>query len=135
MLAQGRGGVFNVVGPGRRETLTQVLAECLRAVGGRDGDVEPVSVGEGFLRRQLHDLDDEHRPLWYPEDQIPQVGIDSSAALAAGLEFRAAEETARDCLAGTAGGADPGLDPEAFAARENALLDAWDAATANLPRT
>ena len=88
MLAQGRGGVFNVVGPGRRDTLAQVLAACLRAAGGRDGDVEPVPVGEGFLRRQLRDVDDEHRPLWYPEDQIPQAGIDSSAALAAGLAFR-----------------------------------------------
>ena len=133
MLAQGRGGVFNVVGPGRRDTLAQVLAACLRAAGGRDGDVEPVPVGEGFLRRQLRDVDDEHRPLWYPEDQIPQAGIDSSAALAAGLAFRSAEETARDCLT-EAGGSDTGLDPEAFAARERALLDAWGAASAGLPR-
>lgn len=110
-----------------------MLAECLRAAGGRDGDVEPVSVGEGFLRAQLHDLDDERRPLWYPEDQIPQAGIDSSAALAAGLEFRSAEETARDCVAGTEGAG--GLDPAAFALREHALLGAWGAATAGLSRT
>ena len=138
MLAQRRGGVFNVVGPGRRETLAQVLAACLRVAGGRDGDVDPVSVGEGFLRRQLAGLDDERRPLWYPEDQIPQVGIDSSAALAAGLTFRSAEDTARDCLAevgGANGGSEAGLDVDAFAARERALLDAWAAASAGLSRT
>ena len=135
MLAQRRGGVFNVVGPGRRETLAEVLAACLHVAGGRDGDVDPVSVGEGFLRRQLADVDDEQRPLWYPEDQIPQVGIDSSAALAAGLEFRSAEETARDCLAEASDGGFAGLDVEAFAARERALLDAWAAASAGLSRT
>ncbi len=42
--------------------------------------------------------DEEQRPLWVPEDQIPQDAIDSSAALAAGLTFRSAEETARGTL-------------------------------------
>jgi 2'-hydroxyisoflavone reductase len=132
MLAQRRGGVFDVVGPGRRETLAQVLAACLRAAGGGSGDVDPVPVGEDFLRRRLVDVDDEDRPLWYPEDQIPQAGIDSSAALAAGLEFRSAEDTARDVLAEASGGAsdssEHGLDAGAFAAREPALLAEWAAA-------
>jgi 2'-hydroxyisoflavone reductase len=53
------------------------------------------------------------------------VGIDSSAALAAGLTFRPAEETARDTLAWARDeDADDGLDTDAFAARERALLDA-----------
>jgi 2'-hydroxyisoflavone reductase len=130
MLAQRRGGVFNTVGPGRHETLTQVLAACLRAAGGRPGDVEPVPADEGFLRARLADVDEEHRPLRYPEDQIPQAGIDSSAAPAAGLRFRPGEDTARDVLAeaGCSEGADGDLDAEAFAARERALLEAWTAA-------
>lgn len=121
MLAQGRGGVFNVVGPGRHEPLEQVLAACLRAAGGEPGDVEPVWVEEEFLRSRLTDLDEEQRPLWYPEDQIPQAGIDSSAALAAGLRFRPPEDTARDCLAED----DSGLDTPELADRERALRAAW----------
>jgi len=70
----------------------------------------------------LADLDDEQRPLWYPEDQIPQAGIDSSAALATGLRFRSAEDTARDSLAEA--GREAGLDTPAFAARERALREA-----------
>lgn len=42
MLAAGRGGLFNTVGPGRRESLGDVLAACLRAAGGAPGDVELV---------------------------------------------------------------------------------------------
>lgn len=37
--------------------------------------------------------------MWFPEDQIPQEAIDSSAALAEGLTFRPAEQTGRDVLA------------------------------------
>jgi 2'-hydroxyisoflavone reductase len=81
-----------------------------------------VPVGEDVLRSRLADLDDEQRPLWYPEDQIPQAGIDSSAALAAGLRFRSAEDTARDAL-GQAG-QEAGLDTPAFAARERTLREA-----------
>jgi 2'-hydroxyisoflavone reductase len=125
MLAEGRGGVFNTVGPGRPDTLAEVLGACLRAAGGTDGEVEPVWVDEGFLRSRLTDLEEERRPLWYPEDQIPQAGLDSSAAVAAGLTFRPAEETARDTLAWARDDDSDGLDTEAFAARERALLDDW----------
>jgi 2'-hydroxyisoflavone reductase len=128
MLAEGRGGVFNTVGPGRPDTLVEVLGACLRAAGGTADDVEPVWVDEDFLRSRLTDLEDERRPLWYPEDQIPQEGIDSSAAVAAGLTFRTAEQTARDTLAWARDdGSDDVLDTDAFAARERALLDAWTA--------
>jgi 2'-hydroxyisoflavone reductase len=128
MLAAGRGGVFNTVGPGRPDTLAEVLRACLRAAGGTVDDVAAVWVDEDFLRTRLVDLEEERRPLWYPEDQIPQAGIDSSAALAEGLTFRPAEETARDSLAwAREGGSDDGLDSDAFADREQALLDAWTA--------
>lgn len=98
MLADGRGGVFNTVGPGRDEPLADVLAACLTAAGGAVGDVELEWVGEDGLRRRLTGIDEEQRPLWFPEDQIPQAAIDSTAAVRAGLRFRPALDTARDTL-------------------------------------
>ncbi len=44
-------------------------------------------------------MEEEARPLWCPEPQIPQAAIDSRRAVAAGLRFRPALETARDTLA------------------------------------
>ncbi len=99
MLAGQRGGTFNAVGPGRTDSLREVLDGCLRAAGGAPDDVELVWAGEQRLRAALADVDEEQRPLWFPEDQIPQEAIDSSAALAEGLTFRPAEQTARDVLA------------------------------------
>jgi 2'-hydroxyisoflavone reductase len=126
MLAGGRGGVFNTVGPGRVERLDDVLQACLRAARAVEGDsdvaVRFAWTGEDLLRRRLADVEEEQRPLWYPEDQIPQAAIDSSAALAAGLVFRPAEETARDVLAQARRSGEQGLDTDAFAARERALL-------------
>jgi 2'-hydroxyisoflavone reductase len=96
MLADGRGGLFNGVGPGRADRVGDVLDACLRAVGGFPGDVEFVWAGEGRMRAALAESvpDEEQRPLWFPEDQIPQDAIDSGAAIAAGLTFRPAEQTA-----------------------------------------
>jgi 2'-hydroxyisoflavone reductase len=99
LLARGRAGVFDTVGPGRAQPLAAVLEGCLEGVGGRPGDVEWAWAGEDALRAGLTDVEEEDRPLWFPEDQIPQDAIDSSAALAAGLRFRPAAETARDVLA------------------------------------
>ena len=63
-----------------------------------------------------------------PRGPDPAEGIDPSAAVAAGLTFRTAEQTARDTLACARDhGADDVLDTDAFAARERALLDAWTA--------
>jgi len=93
------GGVFDTVGPGRAEPLSAVLEACLRAAGGTPDDVEWAWAGEDLLRDALADTPEEQRPLWFPEDQIPQDAIDSSSGLAAGLRFRPAEETARDVLA------------------------------------
>lgn len=98
MLAEGASGTFNAVGPGRRETLADVLDACVVAAGGGPGDVEVVWADEDRLRVELADVPEERRPLWFPEDQIPQDAVDSSAALAAGLSFRPAVETARDTL-------------------------------------
>jgi 2'-hydroxyisoflavone reductase len=98
MLAQGRGGVFNTVGPGRDDPLTDVLGGCLAAAGGAPGDVELDWTGEAELRRRLAGIEEEQRPLWFPEDQIPQTAIDSTAAVRAGLRFRPAADTARDTL-------------------------------------
>ena len=99
-LRERRPGVHNVVGPGRGETLGEVLAACLRAAGGGPGDVDLVALrDEDRLRDVLSHVDEEERPLWFPEDQIPQDAVDSSRAVAAGLTFRATEDTARDTLA------------------------------------
>ncbi|MEJ5946549.1 NAD-dependent epimerase/dehydratase family protein [Pseudokineococcus basanitobsidens] len=98
-LSAGAGGTYDVVGPGRRETLADVLGACLRAAGGVPGDLDLVAVDEDALREALADVEEEQRPLWFPEDQIPQEAVDSSAAVAAGLAFRPVEDTARDVLA------------------------------------
>lgn len=105
-MLEGRGaGTFNTVGPGRRISAARVLEACrnvaLEEVG-MEGEAEDAWVAwadEEFLRRNLSDVAEEERPLWFPEDQIPFEAVDSSRALAAGLRFRTVEETARDALA------------------------------------
>lgn len=123
MLVASRGGTFNTVGPGRPETLRTVLLACLEAAGGSQDDVEfVVARDEGDLRRLLVGVEEEDRPLWYPEDQIPQRAIDSSAALAAGLRFRSALATASETL------------DWAREADERELLDGFAAAEADVLR-
>lgn len=103
MLDAAREGTFNGVGPGREETLSEVLGACLRSArdeaGGDARTVQLVWAGEGFLREQLSGVTEEERPLWFPEDQIPFKAVDSSKAARAGLRFRPTYETARDTLA------------------------------------
>ena len=70
----------------------------------------------------LGGVDEEGRPLWFPEDQIPQVAIDSSAAVAAGLTFRPAEGTAADTLRWAEESGDTDLTDGAFAAREQKII-------------
>lgn len=122
MLAQGRGGTFNTVGPGRPETLRTVLDACLAAGGGTWEDVTFVRGDEKPMRNLLGDIDEEERPLWFPEDQIPQQAIDSSAALAAGLVFRPAQGTATDTLRWAEEAGDASLTDGAFAAREQKII-------------
>ncbi|MEJ2863098.1 NAD-dependent epimerase/dehydratase family protein [Actinomycetospora flava] len=121
-LGEGRAGVFDTVGPGRAQPLSAVLDACLEAAGGRPGDVTWAWAGEDALRAALRDVDEEQRPLWFPEDQIPQDAIDSSAALTAGLRFRPALDTARDVLAWQRERGDPGLAAGFGATREAELV-------------
>ena len=123
MLAAGRGGTFNTVGPGRPETLRTVLDACLAAAGGAADDVELVAGPEDLLRRRLTGVDEEERPLWFPEVQIPQLAIDSSAALAAGLTFRSARATAAETLAWADEVGEAALTDAAFAELEQPLLE------------
>ena len=123
MLAQGRGGTFNTVGPGRPETLRTVLTACLAASGGGWQDVTFVRGDEKPMRNLLGDIDEEDRPLWFPEDQIPQVAIDSTAASAAGLVFRSAEDTAADTLRWAEESGDPSLTNGSFAEREQKIIE------------
>ncbi|TDQ52854.1 2'-hydroxyisoflavone reductase [Actinomycetospora succinea] len=121
-LGDGRAGVFDTVGPLRAQPLAAVLDACLEAAGGRPGDVTWAWAGEDALRAGLHDVEEEARPLWFPEDQIPQDAIDSSAARAAGLRFRPAVETARDVLAWHRDRGEPALAAGFDAAQEAALV-------------
>ncbi len=99
MLAVGRGGTFNTVGPGRPDSLWSVIEACCDAAGVEPDDLDFVDVtDEDLLRDRLSEVDEEERPLWYPEDQIPQEAIDSTAARAAGLRFRPVTMTAADTL-------------------------------------
>lgn len=123
MLLDGRGGTFNTVGAGRLDTLTEVLSGCLRAAGGTAQEIEFVAApDEHALRSQLASVDEEERPLWYPEAQIPQRAIDSTRAVEAGLVFRSAEETAADILAWAGPGDDHGL-LRRFAGQERLILE------------
>jgi 2'-hydroxyisoflavone reductase len=124
MLAAGRGGTFNTVGPGRSDSLASVLDACCAAAGLDLADLDLVDVpDEDLLRDRLADVDEEERPLWYPEDQIPQEAIDSSAALAAGLRFRPAVMTATDTLAWAQQSGAAALT-DSFVPREQAIIAA-----------
>lgn len=100
-LAGGLEGIFNGVGPGSHVRLGEVLEACQSAVRDELGaSKELVWAGEDFLRERLEELqiEEEARPLWFPEDQIPFSAVDSSRAREAGLRFRSAYQTARDTL-------------------------------------
>jgi 2'-hydroxyisoflavone reductase len=115
-------GVFDTVGPGRAQPLSSVLDACLRAAGGGPGDVDWAWADEEYLREHLSDVGEEERPLWFPEDQIPQDAIDASSAIAAGLRFRPVEQTARDVLAQLAAEGRTELVAGLEPAREHALV-------------
>lgn len=91
-------------------------------MGGRVDDVEFINGDEVTLRRKLTGVDEEDRPLWFPEDQIPQIAIDSSAALAAGLSFRPAADTALDTATWAQQAGDPALTDGAYIALEQQLV-------------
>lgn len=103
MLRDRTGGLFNAVGPGREEPLGAVLDACRQAAREASGPAETelalAWVREADLAAVLVDVEEEARPLWFPEPQIPQAAIDSTRAVAAGLHFRPALQTARETLA------------------------------------
>ena len=109
-------GAFNAVSP----TLTmERLLETVRATVNPDARL--VWVEPSFL------LDREvgewmELPLWIVDPQFGgMLEADVSSAVAAGLELRHLEETARDTLAQAQMTETAGLSPE----RERELLDAW----------
>ncbi len=123
MLAEGRGGTYNCVGPGRPDTLREVLDACVVAAGGGSlTDLDTVVAPEDLMRRRLLGIDEEERPLWFPEDQIPQLAIDSSKALAAGLTFSTPLQLATDTLAWAREVGESALTDGAFAALEPDLV-------------
>lgn len=95
LLAAGATGVFNATGPAAPIGLGELLGACLRAAG---GDGELVWADEAFLLEQgvapFTEL-----PCWLPAagEGLLRAAIDR--ALAAGLQLRPLEETARDTLA------------------------------------
>lgn len=124
-------GTYNAVGPGRQESLREVLSACLQAardVSGLDtpvSEVEPVWADESFLREQLTTVEEEARPLWFPEDQIPFAAVDSTSALSAGLQFRSSYGTARDTLLWR-GEQSEKLEAGFSSAFERQLLGTWE---------
>ena len=128
-------GSYNAVGPGREERLEAVLAACLEAAKlepeaadkakNEAEDITFVWADEDFLREQLAELEEEARPLWFPEDQIPFAKVDSSKALAAGLRFRSSYETAKDTLL-WARTRDEGLEAGSEPDAEKELIAAWE---------
>jgi 2'-hydroxyisoflavone reductase len=124
MLDAGRGGTYNAVGPGRPDTLREVLDACVVAAGGGSlADVDTVGAPEDLMRRLLLGVDEEERPLWFPEDQIPQLAIDSSRALAAGLVFSSPLDLATGTLAWAREAAEPALTDGRFAELEPQLVE------------
>lgn len=134
-LAEGRSGTFHAVGPGRRETLGDVLDACQVAAGAAPGDVELVWADEQWLRAQLTGDPEDRRPMWYPEDRPPPDAVDGWPAPAAGLTFRPLVETARDTLAWAWDHAlADGLRAGMTTARERELIAGWRAHAGRRPR-
>ena len=88
-----RTGVYNTAGPMGGETFDSMIAACQRATGGgaRPKWRDPqVLLDEGYEPNKDF-------PLWTPKaDHAGIFQVDSSKAVAAGLQYRPLEETARD---------------------------------------
>jgi 2'-hydroxyisoflavone reductase len=124
---EGTSGTFNAVGPERPLMMGEVLDTCDRLGGAA---TEFVWVDDAFLLAHEVGVWME-LPLWVPREDEWFQRADVSRAIAAGLRFRALEETVRDTLAwarrdgaslvtkGHTGAA--GMAPE----REAELLAAW----------
>ena len=136
-MAEGHGvGVYGAVGPVL--TMEELLERVRSGVG---GGAELVWAGERFLVNAgvepFQDL-----PLWLAPSVDPAyagfLAVDGSKALAAGLEPRPVEDTARDTLAWARSGEEAApkdigvsMPPAGLApGRERELLDAWRKAAA-----
>jgi 2'-hydroxyisoflavone reductase len=97
MVEAGKTGVYNATGPAAPQTLAALFATCAEAAGRQ---AEPVWASAAFLSEQEVAPWSE-LPLWVPESPetagFSQVSI--ARALADGLAFRPARETAADTIA------------------------------------
>jgi len=120
-------GVFNAAGPRDHLTMDHLLSLCI-TVG--KSSAQPIWVSDKFLLE--HDVTPwSELPLWIPDEAGPLLQVDSSRAVAAGLDMRPLTDTIRDVLqtptrlkplAGGLQAATP-IDPT----REGQLLTAWTA--------
>jgi 2'-hydroxyisoflavone reductase len=89
-------GIYNATGPDRPLTLGSVLDSARRISG---SDARPVWVTQAFL--EAHGVEPwSEMPVWVPEDgdSAGIFSIDCRKAFAAGLTFRAIDETVADTL-------------------------------------
>lgn len=122
------GGTFNATGPATTLTMGECLTRVNAAVG---GSAKLTWVSEEFLKSQ--DVQPWlQMPLWLHAADQSLDTVSVARAIAAGLTYRALEDTARDTLAWERGlvtdsrPASPTLTPE----REAEVLAAWRAAGA-----
>ena len=121
MAARGKHGVYNATGPAHRHTFGEFLNSC-RAVTGSEAAytwVTPQFIAEQSVAPFME------LPLWVSQEMAGLLTVNCERAIAAGLTFRPAEETARATLAWHAarppGPLKAGLDPQ----REVELLTKW----------
>lgn len=115
-------GVMNATGPANRLEMQQMVAGCR---------IDPTSAqltwvsSEFLLQQGVKPWSDI--PLWIPDspDMRGFARISSQRAIAAGLDFRALEETARDTRAWFKARADQTLRAGLSPQREADLLEAW----------
>lgn len=85
-------GVFNATGPDRKMSIAEMIEACKQGTG---GDPKLVWIDADFLQEHGAGL-----PIWAPP-RGPYTGfaqVDCRRAIAAGLRFRPASQTARDTL-------------------------------------
>ena len=95
-------GVFNATGPADKLTMKAFLDACQKGCGadGKPADASFTWVDTAFLEQE-HVAPWQDLPVWVPAqgDSAGFAAIDCRKAIAAGLTFRPAVETAHDTLA------------------------------------
>jgi 2'-hydroxyisoflavone reductase len=124
-------GVYNATGPGEPCTMERLLESARRASG---SDARFVWVDQEFLARE-EVAPWQEMPLWLPDD--PEYAgfneVDCSRALAAGLTFRAVDDTVAATLASERGQTmTPGERAGITRERERELLEKWRAEKAGV---